>query len=115
MSRRAHGRRLMPKSVVGSACGPKRAWSVDYRRRSEIRPKSLLFHGAITPFTREVVVITVAGDLASSFRWLQWRDRAGIAPASHLTSASFRTLRHRGVLWGCLGESYQWSTPARAD
>jgi hypothetical protein len=54
---------------------------VVYRRRLEIRPKSLLFHGAITPFTREVVVITVAGDLASSFRWLQWRDRTGIAPA----------------------------------
>jgi hypothetical protein len=67
--------------VVESAYGERRAWSVVYRRRLEIRPKSLLFHGAITPFTREVVVITVAGDLASSFRWLQWRDRTGIAPA----------------------------------
>jgi hypothetical protein len=76
---------------------------VDYRRPSEIRPRSLLFHGAITPFTREVVVITVAGDLASSFRWLQWRDRAGIAPASHLTSASFRTVEAPRCVMGLSG------------
>jgi hypothetical protein len=98
----------------GGAFGAPQTREVDYRRRSEIGTNSLLFHGAITPFTREVVVITVAGDLASSFRWLQWRDRAGIAPASHFTLPPFGAARHRGELYRCKTEIIAAVIPARS-